>query len=83
MDAKIQEPVYIGISIGFNPVEKTYQVVNMLTKSIDNLISKLNTIGIKTIKLALKYNHIFLLDSANGQIITPSNQNSQESIKIK
>ena len=34
IDAKIQEPVYIGISVGFNPVEKTYQIVDMLDKYI-------------------------------------------------
>ena len=83
IDAKIQEPVYIGISVGFNPVEKTYQIVDMLDKSIDNLISKLNIIGIEAAKLALRENHIFILDSVNGQIITPSNQNVKQAIKIK
>ena len=83
IDAKIQEPVYIGISVGFNPVEKTYQIVDMLDKSIDNLISKLDIMGIEATKLDLRENHIFILDSANGKIITPSNQNIQESIKIK
>ena len=83
IDAKIQEPVYIGISMGFNPVEKTYQAVDMLSKSVDNLISKLNTMGINTAKLNLKDNHIFILDSVNGQVITPSNQNIHGSIKRK
>ena len=40
INAKVQEPVYIGISVGFSPVEKTYQIVDMLDKSIDNLILK-------------------------------------------
>jgi len=83
IDAKIQEPVYIGISIGFNPVEKTYQIVNMLDKSIDNLISKLDTMGVIATKLDIKDNHIFILDSANARIITPSNLNIQESVKRK
>ena len=83
IDAKIQEPVYIGISVGFNPAKKTYQVVDMLSKSIDNLISKLNTMGVVATKLDIKDNHIFILDSVNGQVITPSNQNIQESIKRK
>jgi len=83
IDAKIQEPVYIGISVGFSPVEKTYQIVDMLDKSIDNLISKLNIMGIEATKLTLRENHIFILDSVNGQVITPSNQNIQETIKRK
>ena len=83
IDAEVQEPVYIGISLGFNPVEKTYQVVDMLSKSIDNLITKLNTMGVVATKLDIKDNHIFILDSANEKIITPSNQNIQESIKRK
>jgi len=69
--------------VGFSPVEKTYQIVDMLDKSIDNLISKLNIIGIEATKLALRENHIFILDSVNGQIITPSNQNVKQAIKIK
>ena len=55
----------------------------MLDKSIDNLISKLNTMGIEATKLDLRENHIFILDSSNGKIITPSKQNIQESIKTK
>ena len=74
IDEKVKEPVYIGISIGFAPVEKTYQIVNMLNKSIDDLILKLNTMGIDVVKLNLKDNHIFILDSVNKQVITPSNQ---------
>ena len=83
IEAKIQEPVYIGISVGFNPGKKTNEVVDMLSKSIDNLISKLNAMGIEATKLHLRENHIFILDSTNGKIITPSKQNIQESIKTK
>ena len=83
IDAKVKEPVYIGISVGFNPVEKTYQVVDMLSKSIDNLISKLNTMGVIATKLDIKDNYIFILDSANARIITPSNLNIEESVKRK
>ena len=83
INAKVQEPVYIGISIGFNPVEKTYQVVDMLNKSIDNLIQKLNIIGVVATKLDIRDNHIFILDSVSEKIITPSNQNKKQSIKIK
>ena len=83
IDAKIQEPVYIVISVGFNPVQKTYQQVNMLDKSIDKLISKLNTMGIDAIKLDLKDNHIFILDTINGEIITPSTENIKEISKRK
>ena len=83
IDAKVQEPVYIGISVGFKPVEKTYQTVDMLNKSIDNLISKLNTMGIKAIKLDLKYNHIFVVDTTDGKIITPLNEYMKKSLKRK
>ena len=55
----------------------------MLTKSIDNLISKLNIIGIEATKLDIKDNHIFILDSANARIITPSILTIQESVKRK
>ena len=79
IDAKIQEPIYIGISIGFNPVEKTYQVVDMLNKSIDELVSKLNTIGIEAIKLDLRNDHIFIIDSINDKILT--SPNNKETIK--
>jgi len=81
--AKVQEPVYIGISIGFNPVEKTYQAVDILNKSVDNLIIKLNTMGIDATKLDIKDNHIFILDTIRGEIITPSTQNIKETIKTK
>ena len=46
-------------------------------------ISKLNIMGIEATKLTLRENHIFILDSVNGQVITPSNQNIQETIKRK
>ena len=59
------------------------KIVDMLNKSIDNLISKLNIMGIEATKLNLRENHIFILDSVNGQVITPSNQNIQETIKRK
>jgi len=83
IDAKVQELVYIGISLGFNPVEKTYQVLDILNKSIDDLILKLNTIGIEAAKLDLKDNHIFILDSVNGQVITPAIGNIKGSSKKK
>lgn len=83
INAKIKEQVYVGISVGFNPVEKTYQQINILNIYIDKLISKLNNVGILATKLDLKYNHIFILDTMKGKIITPSNQNIKESIKTK
>ena len=83
MEANVQEPLCIGISIGFNPIEKTYQVVNMLSKSIDDLILKLNTLGVVATKLDLKDNHIFILDSVNKKIKIPAYQNMQEAIKRK
>ena len=83
INAKIQEPVYIGISVGFSPNQKTYQQVNMLNKSIDDLISRLNNMGVVATKLDLKNEHIFILDTINGGIITPANQNIKESAKAK
>ena len=83
IDAKVKEPVYIGISIGFNPTEKTFQVVNMLNKDIDDLILKLNTIGINVAKVDLREDHIFILDLLNGKTITPSNRIIIKSRKIK
>ena len=79
--ATIQGPVYIGISIGFNPVDKTYQVVNMLNEAIDEIISNLDNLGIEAIKLDLRNNHTFIVDSTNGKIITSSNQDKQETTK--
>ena len=81
MNTEIEGPVYIGVSIGFNPIEKTYQVVDLLNKSIDELVSKLNTIGIEAIKLDLRNDHIFIVDSENEKLLTPSNQNTQTPIK--
>ena len=83
INAKVQEPVYIGISLGFNPVEKTYEVVDMLSKLIDNLILKLKIVGIEATKLDLRKNYIFILDAADEKIITPSNQNVKQSTKKK
>ena len=38
---KIKTPVYIGISVGHNPIKETYEQVIALNKSIDNLIKKI------------------------------------------
>ena len=71
--SNIEDTLYIGISIGFNPVEKTYELVNALNKSIDTLIIELNKMGIECIKLEPLNNHVFILDSKNAEIIIPNN----------
>lgn len=78
-----KEKVYIGITLGFNPVRETNQQVYMLDKAIDKLISKLNLMGIDAEKLDLRHNHIFILDTINGKIITSSIENIKESSKRK
>lgn len=83
IEAKVQGPVYIGIALGFNPVQETYQVVDILSKSIDKLIVKLNTIGIEALKLELEENYIFILDTVNGKIITPAKEYIKEVAKRK
>ncbi|MBQ2872599.1 MAG: hypothetical protein IJE89_01205 [Bacilli bacterium] len=65
--------IHIGIALGLAPVRETYQQAEMLDKSIDELIFKLNTMGIDATKLNIQHNHIFILDSTNGSIITPTN----------
>lgn len=77
INSKIEGNIYIGISIGFNPVWETYKLINLLDKFIDKLISKLNIVGIDTTKLDINCNHIFILDTTNGRIITPSTENIQ------
>lgn len=79
--ANIYDPVYIGISYGFSPNEKTFQEINRLEKDVDNLILKLNAVGIKVIKLDLHSNHIFIVDTVNGEIITPIVKNEKELCK--
>lgn len=59
----IVDTLYIGISKGFNPVDKTYELIEILNKSIDRLIIELNKIGIDTIKIDTLNEHIFLIDS--------------------
>lgn len=81
INEKVQETVYIGISVGFNRVYETYKLINMLDKTIEKLISKLNIMGVQATKLELKHNHIFIIDTTNGRIITPSNQNVKQPIK--
>lgn len=75
IESDIKGPFYIGVSVGFNPVEKTYQAIDILNKGINNLIFKLNNKGIIVKQLDLKNNHVFILDSEKAKIITPSNQN--------
>lgn len=72
-NSNIEDTLYIGLSIGFNPVEKTYELVNVLDNSIDTLIIELNKIGIEAIKLEPLNNHVFLIDSKNAEIIVPNN----------
>lgn len=74
IDANINDTIYIGISIGFNPVSETFNLVWLLNNSIDDLIVKLKDKGIEVVKLDLKDNHIFIIDTINEQIITPVNQ---------
>lgn len=75
---KINDDIYIGISIGCNPSYETYEVIEMLNKLIDILIIRLQNIGINAIKLCTENKHIFIVDSINQKIIT---QSSKELIK--
>lgn len=75
IESKIKD-VSIGIGIGFNPTHKTYKAVDILNRSIDNLILKLNSIGIIANKLDLINEHVFIIDTVNERIIKPN-------IKIK
>jgi len=72
--AKIKDNVYVGVSIGCNPVSKTYEVVYMLNELINELIIKLKNNGISIVKLELENNHVFIVDSKNENIITPTIQ---------
>ncbi len=71
---KPTKKVYIGLSLGFCPSNNTYKVVELLDKSIDNIIIKLNNIGIDATKVELQYEHVFILDSKNGNLIFPLNE---------
>lgn len=55
----------------------------MLNKNIDNLIVKLNCMGIVATKLNLRNNHIFILDTLNQKLITPLIENSKKLFKTK
>lgn len=77
------DEVNIGISIGITPFYETYQQVALLDKLIDDLTLKLNSMGIIVNKLDLRHNHIFILDTVNEEIITPSSTNTKESFKTK
>jgi hypothetical protein len=81
--SRVEAPIYIGISIGLNSGLETYQQVNMLNKNIDNLIVKLNCMGIVATKLNLRNNHIFILDTLNQKLITPLIENSKKLFKTK
>ena len=80
---KHKEKVYIGIALGFNPIPETYKLIDILDKSIDKLIPKLNIMGIDATKLDLQPNHIFILDTINERIVTPLTQNIKETLKRK
>lgn len=77
----IKDTLYIGISIGFNPIDKTYELINVLNDSIDKLVIELNKTGIETIKLEPLNNHVFLIDSKNNEIIVPNNDIKKGVIK--
>ena len=74
IDANVNDTIYIGVSIGFNPVSETFNLVWLLNNSINDLIIKLNERCINAVKLDLKDNHIFIVDSVNEKIITSVNQ---------
>jgi len=81
VNSKVTE-VNIGLSIGFNPVGKTYEVLDLLDKAIYDTIKKLSIIGINAKRIDLIYNHIFIIDKDNKRIITPNLEKVKKQIKI-
>lgn len=77
------ETVKIGISLGYCPSKETYKAVELIDKSIDNLITRLNTLEINAIKLELRYDYVFLIDTENEKIITPSNEEIKKEYRKK
>lgn len=65
------EPIRIGISLGSNPLSKYYPTMEMIYKSIENLIKELESKGIKVQKLEDIFAPEFILNLEDKKIIVP------------
>ncbi len=75
----IKEPFKIGIAIGCSPLNNSEKSMILIYQGINDIIKKLNYLGIPVIKLEDIVAPELILDSETGNIMLPNN----EKIKVK
>lgn len=64
------EPLKIGIATGVMPLDENYPTIKMIYDRMDELVLKLNLMGINTLKLGTITAPEFILDSKEEKLIT-------------
>ena len=75
----IVEPFKIGISLGFAPLDEHEDSMVLIYQGIYEVIKKLSVLGYPVTKLETIYEPEFILDSRDGNIITPKKYNNGKS----
>ena len=68
---EITEPFKIGISYGVTPIAHTEKTMQLVLSGVEEVIKKLNEIGIPAVQLENIYEPEFIIDSLNNCLITP------------
>lgn len=72
------EPLKIGIATSEKPLDESYPAIKMIYDKIDELVLKLNSIGIATLELETITAPEFILDSKEEKLITVDNKKNKQ-----
>lgn len=75
------QTVKVGISLGCISLGQNYPTMKMIYDAINNLINQLNLIGIEVEKLEDQVAPEFILDTTNGKIILPCDNQKDKFVK--
>ncbi len=70
----IKTPIKINILVGVAPLKENHQSKILIIEAIKELIIRLNECGIEAYYDGEIYEWCFILDTRNGQLITPINE---------
>lgn len=70
-NGNIMEPFKIGIAFGVTPLDDTEKSMELIYSGIEELIKRLNHLGIPIVQLENIYEPEFIVDTLNNCIITP------------